>query len=69
MMLPISNYKQSFQDRPPSKSDVAIPAQFKTPPVLRGDTRSYKDQFETTNSTIFGGQCGVPQQLLPIKVM
>ena len=67
--LPLSHYEENFQDRQLSKLDVAIPAQFKTPPVLRGDTRSYKDQFETTNSLIFGGHCTLPQKLQPIKVM
>ena len=65
--LPLSNYEQNFQDRRLRKVDVAIPAQFKTTPVLRGDTRSYKDQFETINSLVFGGHCTIPQKLQPIK--
>jgi hypothetical protein len=67
--LPLSNYKQSFQEDQLSKLDVAMPAQFKTLPLLRGDTRSYEDQFETTNSKTFGGRCITPLKLQPIKVM
>ena len=67
--LPLSNYRQSFPEDQLSKLDVATPAQFKTPPVLRGDTRSYDDQFETTNSKTFGGQCITLQKLKAIKVL
>ncbi|CAB4006478.1 Hypothetical predicted protein [Paramuricea clavata] len=65
--LPLSNYKQSFPEDQLSKLDVATLAQFKTPPVLRGDTRSYDDQFETTNSKTFGGHCITLQKLKAIK--
>ena len=65
--LPVSNYKQSFPTDQLSKLDAAVPAQFHTPSVLRGDTRSYEDQFETTNSKTFGERV-TPVKLQPIKV-
>lgn len=66
--LPQSNYKQSFPEDQLSKLDPVTPAQFKMPPLLRGDTRSYKDQFETTNSKTFGRHRIAPERSQVIKV-
>lgn len=65
--MPFSTYKQSFPEDQLSKLDVAKLAQFHTPPILRGDTRSYGDQFETTNSRTFREHIK-PVKLQAIKV-